>query len=265
MSSDIPDLHLLRLLQASFAATLADADPRTPVPWCGRWRVENLADHLTRIHHWAAAQARREHETPLGRGRLPQPEAYRERAEELVRTLEELDPVARAWTLLDDGVPRAEQRGTVAFWHRRQSFETLVHLWDLRTALGLTGLGVPALSSADEDELWWDCIDEVVTVMHPRQVRLGRVAPPTIDVTLAEGGGATAGVATVGGETVDGGEWRLVGADDDAPAVRVVGTARDLALLVWGRAPLTSERLRVEGDDDAQRELLTVLAAGLTP
>lgn len=167
----VPDQRAaLAAHQAAFAATVAHADPDVAVPWCGRWRVGTLVVHLARIHHWAAGQARRRQETPLGRGPFDLPELYERCAAELRTTLAELDPDARAWTLLDDGVPRQQQRGTVAFWHRRQALETLVHLWDLRTAVG-EPLEVGVVH-------WLDCVDEVVEVLHPRQVRLGRIAAP---------------------------------------------------------------------------------------
>src|SRR5690606_2538283 len=130
--------HLAALAdrQDAFLRTVEVADPTVRVPWCGRWRVSTLVVHLARVHHWAAAQARRRRETPLGRGPFDLPVLSAECAAELRATLAELDPDARAWTLLDDGVPREQQRGTVRFWHRRQALETLVHLWDLHTALG---------------------------------------------------------------------------------------------------------------------------------
>ena len=53
----------------------------------------------------------------------------------------------------------------MSFWHRRQLHETLIHLWDLRTAGGLDLVVEPML--------WADTVDEALTVMHPRQVRLG--------------------------------------------------------------------------------------------
>lgn len=233
-----PYLEALAGYQHEFASTIPRADPRTPVPWCGRWRVSNLVEHLARIHHWAAAQARRKQETPLGRGPFDLEQLYAECAAELRDTLAELDPGARAWTLLDQGVPKAEQRGTVAFWHRRQTLETLVHLWDLRTAIGEPFEPGPGA--------WLDCVDEVVTVMHPRQIRLGRVAAPGVRVRLHP---------TDGGEPLD-----LVAAADAATAVTVTGSARQLALLLWGRAD--ADQLEIAGDREA---LAAVLAAGLTP
>lgn len=233
-------LAVLGDLQARFLETTRRTDPEVRIPWLGRWTVRSLVVHLSRIHHWAAAQARREQETPLGRGPFDLPVLYEACARELRETLAELDPDARAWTLLDDGVPRAEQVGTVAFWHRRQVLETLVHLWDLRTAIG-ERLEV-------DDALWLDCLDEVVTVMHPRQVRLGRIAAPAARVSFAPD--ETDAVLEVRG------------APADAPEAVVAGPAEALALIVWGRRGLDADGVEVRGDRGAAEALL---AAGLTP
>ncbi|WP_404312391.1 maleylpyruvate isomerase family mycothiol-dependent enzyme [Agrococcus terreus] len=233
-------LARLAQLQGEFLASAERADPATKVPSCGRWDVRQLVVHLSRIHHWAAAQAARRQEVPLGRGPFDLPALYAECAAELRDALATLDPDARAWTLIDDGVRKAEQTGAVRFWHRRQLLETLVHLWDLRTATGEGYLG--------DDDDWLDCLDEVVGTMHPRQVRLGRVPAPAARIVLAPDG-------------VDG-RWMLAGAPADAPEAVVRGPVRSLALLVWGRAGLDDGGIRVEGD----RALAAAeLAPGLTP
>lgn len=239
--------HLTALadLQEQFLETTRRADPATPVPWLGRWKVEQLVVHLARIHHWAAGQARRKQETPLGRGPFDLPALYAECAAELRETLAELDPDAPAWTLLDDGVPRAERSGpqlgsTVRFWHRRQAHETLIHLSDLRSAIGEDVEAPP--------ERWLDCLHEVVTVMHPRQVRLERVEPPSAAIAFQpEGAGASI---------------RLSGAPDGVEEVTVAGPSKALALLAWGRLPLDTAGIAVDGD----RSLAAaVLEGGLTP
>lgn len=237
---ELDHLSALHEYQDAFLATIPVADPATPVPWCGRWKVKDLVIHLARIHHWAAAKARRATEVPLGRGPFDLAALYAECAAELRATFAELDPDARAHTLLDDGVPRAEQAGTVRFWHRRQALETLVHTWDLRTAIGLGFDPGP--------DAWLDCLDEVLTVMHPRQVRLGRIEPP----------GARVGFLAEEGDGIR----LLAGAAADAPQVTISGPAISLALLVWGRTSPDDPGITVTGDRAA---LGRVLSAGLTP
>lgn len=230
----IDHLALLRELQDRFLASIDEVDPATRVPWCGRWRARDVVEHTARIHHWAAGQARRRQETPLGRGPFVLTDFYAAQAAELRDTLAALDPDAPAWTLDDSGVVR--------FWHRRQAHETLVHLWDLRTAGGLPTDVDPAV--------WADTVDEVVTVMQPRQVRLGRMAalPGRIRLVATD-------VAA---------RWTMH-ADDDAPpepVAEVRGPARTLALLVWGRTTADDETLQVAGDRAA---LDAALAERITP
>jgi uncharacterized protein (TIGR03083 family) len=222
-------LDTLGELQDQFLATIPRVDPTTRVPWCGRWRVRDLVVHLARIHHWAAGQASRTPETPLGRGPFVLEDLYASCAAELRETLAELGPDARSWTLVGDG--------PASFWQRRQTHETLVHLWDLRTAGGLD-LSVDAA-------VWADTVDEVVTVMQPRQERMGRMEPLPAPVALH---------ATDADRS-----WLLGGTAE--PAVRVGGTASDLALLLWGRRTPDDDGLRVDGDraalDDALSRRLT--------
>lgn len=207
-------LALLSTTQAAFLASIADVDPEARVPWCGRWRVRHLVVHLARIHHWAAAQARRGREVPLGRGPFVLEDLYGRCAAELRDTLTELGPDAVSSTLVG--------LGPASFWRRRQLHETVVHLWDLRTAGGLPLDVAPPV--------WADGVDEVVTVMQPRQVALGRMpALATVLELTAEDVGRTWRLGAVGN--------RPAGGHDDAgpPVVRVTGPAGSLALLLWGR------------------------------
>lgn len=226
----LTSLETLGELQGQFLATIPLVDPTTRVPWCGRWRVKDLVVHLARIHHWAAAQARRKQETPLGRGPFVLEDLYATCAAELRDTLTELGPDAVAWTLVENG--------PASFWHRRQTHETLVHLWDLRTAAGLDLTADPAL--------WADTVDEVVTVMQPRQERMGRMEPLPAPVGL---------VADDAGRS-----WLLGGSG--TPSVSVSGPAEALALLLWGRTTPADGRLTVEGDAVA---LVDALSRRLTP
>jgi uncharacterized protein (TIGR03083 family) len=227
----IDHLAVLADLQAQLLASIPLVDPRSAVPWCGRWRVRNLVEHVARIHHWAAGQARRQQETPLGRGPFVLTEFYESCADELLTTLRSLPPDAPAWTLDDSG--------TVRFWHRRQVLETLIHLWDLRTAGGLPLDADPVI--------WADAVDEVVTVMQPRQERMGRMAPLESPVAL---------------EADDVARSWVLGGSDRAPAVVVRGTAQALALTLWGRGAAYDAPLAIDGDPNA---LTTALGSSLTP
>ena len=239
MDSPLAYLDALHEYQDAFLTTIPLADPATPVPWCGDWTVEDLIVHLARVHHWAAAQARLEQQAPLGDGPFELGPLYAQCATELRATLAELDPDAPARTLLDDGLPPGQQVGTVRFWHRRQALETLVHTWDLRVACGLDFDPGPAA--------WLDCFDEVVTIMHPRQIRLRRIKAPEIRVRFEVGEGSSV--------------W-LDGAPAEAPELIISGPARSLALLAWGRTTPDDPALTVTGNRVALDELL---AAGLTP
>jgi len=194
--------------------------------------VRDLVVHLARIHHWAAGQASRTPETPLGRGPFVLEDLYASCAAELRETLAALGPDARAWTLVGDG--------PASFWHRRQTHETLVHLWDLRTAGGLELAVDPAL--------WADTVDEVVTVMQPRQERMGRMEPLDAPLEL------------VADDT--GRSWLLGAPTVPEPSVTVTGPADALGLLLWGRTTPDDARLRVSGDAAA---LADALGRRLTP
>lgn len=224
---EIEELELLAELQQQFAAAIGDVDPSTPVPWCGDWRVADLVEHLAGVHHWAAAQARSEDEQEVPPIQ-DLSEHYRRSATELIETLVALDPEQPARTLIVGGC--------VGFWHRRQLHETLIHLWDLRAAGGLP-LAVDA-------RIWADTVDEVVTVMHPRQVRLGRSQATHAPVVL---------VAEDVGRT-----WTLSAAPDasSGPAAGITGPAEALALLLWRRIDLDDPRLSVSGDRQLVADVL---------
>ena len=232
----IDHLALLAATQDRFRATIGEVDPTTRVPWCGRWRVRDVVVHLARIHHWAAGQARRRQETPLGRGPFDLDDLYGRCAAELLTTLQGLGPDAESWTLLGNG--------PASFWHRRQLHETLVHLWDVRAA---SGLAVDA-----EAAVWADTVDEVVTVLQPRQARLGRMAPLTAAVHLTA--------------TDTPHHWVLGATGTTADRIAVSGPARVLALLLWGRLDpadrVVTDVVTIEGDAGL---LADVLGRRLTP
>lgn len=113
-----------------------------------------------------------------------------------------------------------------------------MHRWDLEKALGR-----PAWIDAD---VALDGVDEVLTVMLPRQVRLGRVEESSRWVRLR----------------VDGQDWALAASAgrDLQPVATVAGDASTVLLLLWGRLGLDS--VSVDGDRGAVEGFLR---GALTP
>lgn len=229
---DLDHLDELIGAQAQFLATIGEVDPATPVPWCGDWQARDLVVHLADVHHWATAKARGIEEEPLAPGSPGLEDRYRRCADELQHTLRELGPDAIGMTLLGPG--------PASFWRRRQLHETVVHLWDLRTAGGLRLDVDPAV--------WADTVDEVVTVMQPRQVRLGRM--PRLPSTI----GLDASDADQG--------WLLDSADGGPAVIQVRAPASVLALILWGRRSPDDVEVEISGDREA---LDAALAQPLTP
>jgi len=120
--------HLTKVTGA-FLRDLGESAPDAPLADI-RWTVAELAAHLGEVHRWAAGNARTS--TRGNRQNVPSiaeplTQFYGTSRDVLLTTLQELDPDAECYTLT-----RADR--SVRFWHRRQLFETLVHLWDLRSA-----------------------------------------------------------------------------------------------------------------------------------
>ncbi|MEU1983202.1 maleylpyruvate isomerase family mycothiol-dependent enzyme [Nocardia sp. NPDC019395] len=237
---------LLAEYQGEFLASIPDADPAATIPGCGVWTVRELVEHLAFTHHWAAANARAEKATRLGKGPFDLADHYATYATELRETLAELDPTATARILAH---PEPMGPGTVSFWHRRQVHETLVHGHDLRAAIA--GKAAFGLMRA-VPEVWADTVDEVVTVFYPRQVGTGRMEPLRTPLALVVTDLETAPGWVLGG----------VGSEIDDVPLRVSGSAEGLALLLWGRMTPDEAGLTVDGD---RAELDAILRQPIVP
>lgn len=146
-------------LTGAFAETLARTDPAARLPSSRSWTVTDLAAHLGAVHRWAAEIVRTGRRGPRdNRPTLDDDhvEFYRASRDDLLAALAETDPERACWTLSP-----ADRH--VRFWHRRQTHETLVHLWDLRAAEdpsdGLRDID-PAVCA--------DGVDELVGTLLPR-------------------------------------------------------------------------------------------------
>jgi uncharacterized protein (TIGR03083 family) len=241
-------LALLTRFQGDFLAAVPDADTGARVPACGDWTVRELVEHIADVHHWAAGNVRGTKGKSLGVGPFDLAPHYAAQAAELRAALAEVDPDSIGRVLTH---PRPMGPGPVRFWHRRQVHETLVHLHDLLAARA--GAGSVGLVKA-EPEVWADTIDEVVTVLQPRQVGLGRMAPLRHPVALVatDVAGTPLWVLGAPGER----------ADEVAPDVVVSGPAEALALTLWRRLTPAEAGLTVEGD---QGDLATALEQPIVP
>jgi uncharacterized protein (TIGR03083 family) len=231
-------LQTLRADAATFTDLLRGSDLTTPVPDCPGWDLGDLARHLGGVHRWAhgIVTTGSPGEEPDGPHDPDELRAwFAAGAAQLVDALVSTDPLTPVWTF--GPKPRL-----VDFWVRRQPHETSMHLRDARRALGLRHAVAPSFAA--------DGVDEVVTMMTPRQVRLERIPPLPHGVRL---------------EAVDvpDSAWVLAGdgTDPDAPTVATLaGTAEDLLLALWRRTGLDS--LAVTGDEDAADQ---VFRLALTP
>lgn len=207
-----PWLDELASATEQFRAVIASAENHdalsTPVAACPGWDLQELAIHVGRTHLWAtqilagADPRDRPQDTPKG----PLAPWYAGIAENLRHALAEAGPHAPCWTLVK------EQR-TALFWQRRQVHETLVHLWDARSAL--------SQQTEFDKALAFDGIAEIRDVMYPRMLRAGRVDPLPVSLAIS--------ATDLEAELV------VIG---EAPEEAVLeGPAAELLLLLWHRLP----------------------------
>lgn len=222
MDHPTPDwLALLRARTDRFADLAGGADLDAPVTHCPGWTVRDLVAHLGGVHEWAAhavvaGSPDLRPEPPSATGSRELAEWYAGHAADLLEVLTRTPADASAWTLDRDD-------RTAGFWRRRQVHETAIHLWDLEEAIGEPRPIEPWLA--------WDGVLEVVHVLHPRQVRLGRTQPPADAVRLVATdvpGDVTLGDVTPGDVTPG----------EGAPVV-VRDRAEVLLRLLWHRADVT--------------------------
>lgn len=238
-------VHRLAAEIARFRTVLDSADLDAAVPACPEWRVRDLVGHLASVHRWVGEVVRTGQpadrpDPPAGDGALRA--WFVTGAADLLTVLDEAAPEAPCWTFAPPG--------RTVFWSRRQLHETAVHRVDLEQALDVvTRLDLLAGS---------DGVDEVVSMLFPRQVRLGRQAPLPDSLALVD--------------RSSGRRWLLDGDGSAAvtspapggpgPDATLTGDADQIMLLLWRRSTLDTAPVTIDGDAGAARRVLT---AALTP
>jgi uncharacterized protein (TIGR03083 family) len=219
---------------AAFVEACEVAGLSTPVASCPGWTVADLLWHLAEAHDfWGTVFA----DPKADPQAVPQPHMqplrpvdeglaalYRSGRDDLLATLGAADPSSPVWTWSADK--------TAGFVIRRMAHETAMHLWDATDAAGVTNPIEPALASDGIDEFLEHFLSNAAT-----------------------------GAAPVGGSVhlhcgdVPG-EWTVRHGDTGFDVVRehikgdcaIRGTASDILLALWRRAPLAV--CDVVGDGD---------------
>ncbi len=210
---------------AAFQECLA-GDLAAPVRPCGDWTLYDLADHLGQGNMWAAVavtEQRGDYQGPAAPHDPPALASWFSGTAGVLLAALDTDPSASAWTIAPPP--------TAGFWQRRRCLETLVHRWDAEHALGRAGQLDPVLAD--------DGVAEVVDVIAPRQVRLGRRGAPAHAVRLCAG---------------DTGSAWILGPGEPVATVRA--TAASLLLLLWGRLPADDPAIAWDGDRQSAQAAL---------
>lgn len=194
-----------------------------PVAACPGWDVARLISHVGQVHRWAVGFLRGE-DAPVPR---PGPDNlsdwYRESRDLLLRQLDGMD--------LDAEVDTFIGRRPVRFWLRRQAHEAAMHRWDAQDAVR------PGAAAPFDAEFAADGIDEWLHVFVPRFLARVEVPDDLADAALH-----------VRCTDVEVAPWTLrltrpqptIESCAASAGTTLSGTAADLLLTVWHRAPATT-------------------------
>jgi uncharacterized protein (TIGR03083 family) len=233
-------------------AELARGDLSAPVPTCPGWTLADLVTHTGYVHRWQTVTVR---DAPSDR---PDPSMWRHGpgadetladwfasgVETAIAVMGAADPDAPRWTWAGPG--------TVRWYLRRITQETLVHRIDAELAAG-----VPV--GAVEPSMAADGIEEMREVFHP-----------TSDGDPVGGSGQTLHLHADDIDSRTGADWIVTLHADRITTERVTadlgggpsdaalhGRAIDLLLMMWGRAPLGEV---ISTGDPTVHELFTAAA-----
>lgn len=253
-----------------FAAVLADCPPDAPCPTCPDWTAQDLLWHLAGVHYfWSRilgddlrtgeqveALEGEETERPADlRGML----GMRENA-----TLRLVDQLAH----LGDDEPRwswfpPEQ--TVGFTRRMQTYEATMHRVDAELTAGTPVSPItPDVAKGAVDhcvDVMWDAMGAWLpdSTRDQSTAIVELIASDTGDRWLLDLG-RLSGVGATSGKEFDFARARRAQGDAE-PAGTVTGTAEELALWAWGRAPIDS--VSISGSDSAVAAVRGLIEQGI--
>ena len=241
---------------AEVVTTIPSCNVGASVPACPGWTAYDVVVHLGNVHAWAATivetgrDAPEQNDHPSSHRAKAVARWYAGKAEDLLQVLRAADGEDLCWTF-------SAHHHTAAFWPRRQTHETLVHLVDLHQSAGRTTT-IPAWLAAD-------AVGEVLEVFLPRMHARGR--PATISAPIVLHAHDT-GDAWLVAPPLDGGSGPPLAGPSawgdilDVGLDTVTGTAADLMLLLWKRLPVDTPGVTLDGD---RTRLLAFLDSPLTP
>jgi uncharacterized protein (TIGR03083 family) len=251
----------VRSESARFLELVRGAPGDAEVPSCPGWTVADLTWHLAEVQHFWGAVVADLLDTPESvvepdrPNEADLPAFFGERSQRLVEVLESRHPADGCWSWHDAG-------HSVGWVRRRQAHEALIHRIDAELAAG-TVYRIDA-------ELAADGVDEVIRVMMDLDnlPEWAVYEPDGATAVVELDDGAAAWVLDLGrfkGASPRSGtayDDAVVCLSDDAPAeptATVRGSAADLDLWLWGRAPL--DPITVVGDRTVADHIRAAAAA----
>jgi uncharacterized protein (TIGR03083 family) len=224
----------------AFGDVVRDADPKTPVPTCPGWSLNQLFKHVGRGHRWSAQIVAERRLAPLDPrevrdGKPPEdPDAaidwLNRGAQLVIDAVDHVGADTRVWTF---NGPRP-----AGWWIRRRVHEATVHRADAVLALG-GDFQLPSELAADAVTEWID-LASVSADLHQPPLRRGL----TLHLHATDDGLGPTGEWTITHDE-DGLNWSH---DHTKGEAAVRGSAVDLLLALTGRRSTADAGIEVIGD-----------------
>lgn len=216
-----------------------ERDPSARVPWSDRWTVGTVARHVAGTHRVVGDVVRGRPTSDFGLfATLNPPEKdapgfsawFADGTAHMLEQLASAPSDDRCWTWY-----RSDQ--SVGFWQRRMAHETLIHRWDVQSAIGEEVDPIDSVVAADG-------IDEYLDVfVSSSRAGAGAPAGPTIGIECTDVDAAwTLHLPEPGKSSM---LRRLASAD-----VTLRANAAELLLFVWGRLAVSEAGEIVEGSSE---------------